>query len=272
MDSRPHAVEGDRSHAVAFSMSLVVTEAVVLHAFDYLESSRILRLITRDAGIQSVLARGARSSRKRFGTSLDVFAQGTAEYSTRPGRDLNTLTAFDATRSRPELVEHISRFTGACVLAEMALRFSSDEPHPGLFDAFIACLDMVGASAPDETVSRTLGAAWHIVGELGFAPALDVCANCHCALADDARTPFSHVAGGALCDRCSRLVPGARAIPAEARHVLAHWLAGSPAKLSSAAEGRAHQRLLREFLDQHLSEGKRLVAYGMWESELALRD
>lgn len=251
-------------------MSLVVTEAVVLHSFDYLESSRIMRLITRDAGIQSVLARGARSSRKRFGTSLDVFAQGTAEYSTRPGRDLNTLTAFDATRSRPELVADISRFTGACVLAEMALRFSSDEAHPGLFDAFIAGLDMIGASAPDDTVSRTLGAAWHIVGELGFAPALDVCANCHASLSDDARTPFSHVAGGALCDRCARLVPGSRRIPPEARAALAQWLSGSLTNLASPIEARAHQRLLREFLDQHLSEGKTLVAYGMWEGEQLL--
>lgn len=248
-------------------MTLVVTEAVVLHAFDYLESSRILRLITRDAGIQSVLARGARSSRKRFGTSLDVFVQGTAEYSSRPGRDLHTLTAFDATRSRPELVADISRFTGACVLAEMALRFSSDEPHPGLFDAFVAGLDMIGTVGADETVSRTLGAAWHIVGELGFTPALDVCANCHTELADDARTPFSHVAGGALCERCARLVPGTRRIPPEARAALALWLAGSAVLLASPAEARAHQRLLREFLDHHLSEGKRLVAYAMWERE-----
>lgn len=249
-------------------MSLVVTEAVVLHAFDYLESSRILRLITRDAGVQSVLARGARSSRKRFGTSLDVFAQGVAEYSTRPGRDLNTLTAFDATRSRPELVADMSRFTGACALAELALRFSSDEPHAGLFDAFVGGLEAIGVAEPDETVSRTLGAAWHIVGELGFAPALDACANCHAALADDIRTPFSHVAGGALCERCARLVAGARAIPPEARAALGQWLSGSGVQLDSAAEGRAHQRLLREFLDQHLSDGKALRAYAMWEQGL----
>lgn len=249
-------------------MTLVVTEAVVLHSFDYLESSRILRLMTRDAGIQSVLARGARSSRKRFGTSLDVFVQGTAEYSTRPGRDLSTLTAFDATRSRPELVADVSRFAGACVLAEMALRFSSDEPHPGLFDAFVSGLDSIGAADADETVSRTLGAAWHIVGELGFAPALDVCANCHAELPEDARTAFSHVAGGALCERCARLVPGTRQVPPEARAAMGEWLAGSPVQLSSAPEGRAHQRLLREFLDQHLSEGKRLTAYGMWEQDL----
>ena len=36
-------------------MSLVSTEAIVLHAFDYLESSRVLRLATRDAGVRSAI-------------------------------------------------------------------------------------------------------------------------------------------------------------------------------------------------------------------------
>lgn len=84
-------------------MSLLATDAIVLHAFSYLETSRILRLLTRDAGVQSVLARGARNSRKRFGSALDLFAEGTAELQLKPGRDLHTLTSFDVTKSRPGL-------------------------------------------------------------------------------------------------------------------------------------------------------------------------
>jgi len=82
-------------------MTLVVTEAIVLHAFDYLESSRILRLVTRDAGVRSVLARGAKRSRKRFGAALDLYAEGTAELQMKTGRDLDTLSGFDVVRARP---------------------------------------------------------------------------------------------------------------------------------------------------------------------------
>ncbi|MFN7531060.1 MAG: DNA repair protein RecO, partial [Gemmatimonas sp.] len=60
-------------------MSLLQTDAIVLHVADYLESSRILRLVTREAGVQSVVARGARSSRKRFGSAVDLFAEGQAQ-------------------------------------------------------------------------------------------------------------------------------------------------------------------------------------------------
>ncbi|HEX5831959.1 MAG TPA: recombination protein O N-terminal domain-containing protein, partial [Gemmatimonadaceae bacterium] len=60
-------------------MPLVATEAVVLHVLDYLESSRILRLATREAGVVSVLAKGARRARSRVGSAVDLFAGGVAQ-------------------------------------------------------------------------------------------------------------------------------------------------------------------------------------------------
>ena len=81
-------------------MSLVVTDAVVLHAFDYLESSRVLRLATREHGVQSVLAKGARRSQKRFGGAVDLFAEGQAQYYAKAGRDLHTLASMDITRAK----------------------------------------------------------------------------------------------------------------------------------------------------------------------------
>src|SRR3954464_1180937 len=98
-------------------MTVLVTQAILLHSFDYLESSRILRLVTRDGGVRSVLARGARRSSRRFGTALDLYAQGTAELHMKIGRDLDTLGAFDVTRARPELAHELTRFTGASTIA-----------------------------------------------------------------------------------------------------------------------------------------------------------
>jgi DNA repair protein RecO (recombination protein O) len=57
---------------------LVSTPAVVLHAFDYSETSRIVRLATREAGVQSALARGAKRSRSRYGSAFGLVAEGVA--------------------------------------------------------------------------------------------------------------------------------------------------------------------------------------------------
>src|SRR5258706_274952 len=119
-------------------MPLLTSEAIVLHAFDYLESSRIFRLATRRAGVHSVLAKGVRRSRRRFSSALDLFAQGTAQLSTKRGQDLDILNAFEVTRARVGLAEHLERFTGASVLAELALHFSAAHADAPLFDALAA--------------------------------------------------------------------------------------------------------------------------------------
>ena len=246
-------------------MSTVVTEAIVLHAFDYLETSRIIRMMTRDAGVQSVLARGARNSRRRFGSALDLFAQGTAELQIKPNRELHTLLSMEITRARPQYALDVGRFTAGSMIAELALRTSSDEPAPGLFDAVEMALDDIAQQPPSQSVSAGLGGAWNIIGTLGFTPALDLCANCHSGLDPSASVAFSHSAGGALCARCSRLAPGNRVLPSAARDVLRQWLEGENQAQLSDAESRAHQRLLREFYQEHIGSARELKAYTVWE-------
>src|ERR671915_2131824 len=107
-------------------MALVSTEAIVLHSFDYLESSRVLRLATRDAGVRSAIAKGARRSTRRFGGGLDLFSRGVAQLYTKPGRDLDTLASFDDQRTGISLASDLGRFTGASAIAELTLRFSRE--------------------------------------------------------------------------------------------------------------------------------------------------
>ncbi|MBI2796475.1 MAG: DNA repair protein RecO [Gemmatimonadetes bacterium] len=250
-------------------MPLVATDGIVLHAIDYMETSRIVRLATRDVGLQSVIAKGARRTRGRHGASLDLFAEGAAHLSLRPGRDLHTLTGFDVTRSRPELAADMGRFTAASAIAELVLRFAHDDEHAALYDTLLATLDAIAGAPPGRARVAALAGAWRLVAELGFAPALDRCALCHRPLDPAADAGFSHRDGGALCPACARQRTGVRALPAPARTALRHWVAeagdaSTPGDLDDAT-GRAHQRLLREFLHEHLADGRPLRAFDMWE-------
>jgi DNA repair protein RecO (recombination protein O) len=248
-------------------MALLATDAIVLHAFDYLESSRILRLVTRDGGVRSALAKGARRSSRRFGSAVDLFAQGNAQLYAKPGRDLDTLSAFDVVLSRPLLAADLGRFVGASAIAELTLRFGRDAADAGLFDAVAGALDALAAAPADAALIATLTAAWHIVAELGFAPALDVCAECHAPLEAEATVMFSHRAGGALCARCGRLAPTGRKLPREARDALRRFISGDAGAPLDDASTRAHQRLLREFLAEHLTDGRPLRALELWEEQ-----
>ncbi len=248
-------------------MSLVVTDAIVLHSFAYLESSRILRLVTRDVGVRSVLARGVRRSKKRFGSALDLFAQGEAELHVKPGRELDTLGDFDVTRARPRLAEELARFTGASAIAELILRFARDAADPGLFDTVAGALDEIALASSARVRGVTLGGAWRVLAELGVAPTIDNCAECHAAIDTSAVAVFSHPAGGVICDRCSHLMRSGRSLPPAARSALRDWLGGTSHSLSDTSDVRAHQRLLREFVREHLADERPLIAFDVWERD-----
>src|SRR5919199_3401182 len=141
-------------------MLLLSTEAIVLHAFDYLESSRVVRLVTRDAGVRSAIAKGARRSTRRFGGGLDLFARGVAQLYTKPGRDLDTLAGFDELRPNARLASDLGRFTGASAIAELTLRFGHEAAaDPALYDAVADAFDAIAAAGPADTRSAGVGAA-----------------------------------------------------------------------------------------------------------------
>jgi DNA repair protein RecO (recombination protein O) len=246
-------------------MPLVATDAVVLHAFDYSETSRILRLATRDAGVQSVLARGARRPRSRFGTALDLFAQGAAQMYVKEGRELQTLSAFDVTLARPALAGDLERFTAAAAVAELLLRFGTDDANERLFTTLVDALDAITAAPPERAREAGLVGGWRLVAELGFAPSLDACSACHAVLPATDDAVFTHEAGGVLCRSCARLYPPGRTLPPTARAAVSAWVAGAWADALDDAAGRAHQRLLREFLRHHLADGRALRAFEVWE-------
>jgi DNA repair protein RecO (recombination protein O) len=257
-------------------MPLLQTDALVLHAANYLESSRLLRLLTREAGVQSVVARGARSSKKRFGSAVDLFAEGQAQIQTKPGRDLHGLNAFDVTKARTALALDLNRFTAANALAEVVLRLVHDEATPGLYETVEQGLDQLAATPATHVDFHTVGILWRLLSEVGFRPVVDRCVECLDPIPDTDAARFHVSLGGTLCQRCARLAPGGRLLPAAARATIRAWLDPAPSDqtLSDPAESpeppepaavKAHQRLLREFLGAHVPDRRPLKAFDVWE-------
>ncbi|HST08191.1 MAG TPA: DNA repair protein RecO C-terminal domain-containing protein, partial [Gemmatimonadaceae bacterium] len=209
----------------------------------------------------------ARKSRGRYGTALDLFAEGSAQLYVKPNRELHNLAAFEISRTRSELAEDVGRFTAASTVAELALRFGGEEANEPLYDTVANAFDRIAVSAPENTIEDGLAACWRVVSVLGFTPELSSCALCHIPLRESDDATFSHASGGIVCPACSRLAPGGRRIPSVARKAIVGWLeSDEPARLSEP-EARSHQRLLREFLGAHLADDRPLRAFAVWEHE-----
>ncbi len=257
-------------------MVLLETNAIVLHAFDYLETSRIIRLATRDAGVQSVIARGARRSSRRFGSALDLFATGVASIHLKQGRDLQQLVEFDIVSPRRGIALDLDRFASASMLAELATRFVENPDQTEQFDALAAALDHLDGAEGVSARIAGIAAAWQLVSAQGFAPAIDECAGCQDPVDAGADLWFSHTAGGILCDRCHGSAGlgrgaaggarsgGGRRVPGAARRTLRDWLGGTTSVVLDPSAARAHTRLLHEFLVCHLTDAVQLRAFSSW--------
>lgn len=247
-----------------FCRMLISTPAIVLHAFPYGETSKIVRLATREHGVQSGMAKGANRVKSRFGASLQVLSEGTAQLYLKPHRDLHTLSGFDVTHQRSTLAADLRRYAAAMALAELVLRFAPAEPHPALFDVLAGGLDRLEEAAAGAVEILALAALWQTVAALGFAPSLDACARCGADVGE--RAAFSHPDGGYLCARCGAGMQTANlgAADAEALHAFVTGDRALPADVP-ANHLAAHRRLFARFVRRHVAEERELPALAFWE-------
>jgi DNA repair protein RecO (recombination protein O) len=245
-------------------MAPISTPAVILHAFRYGESSKIVRLLTRSHGLQSGIAKGAMRPKSRFGARLQVLSEGVAQLYLKPHRDLQTLAEFDVTVQRATLARGVKRYAAGTALAELVLRFAPSEPHPEIYDLVVAGLDHLAAVPDDRLDVAALKLLWTAVAALGFAPSVGECARCGAIVPVGAVT-FSVGDGGFLCRRCAAGRPS-RTLEPDDRAVLERLISGTeePESPLPPKHAAAHRRLLVEFIERHVAEGRELTGVGFW--------
>ena len=236
----------------------------MLHAFPYGETSKIVRLSTRDHGVQSVIAKGASRPRSRFGAGLQVLSEGVAHFYLKAHRDLHTLSAFDVTEQHAALAADLQRYASAVAVAELVLRFSPAEPNPDVYEMLRAALDHLVHADANRVPQVGLAALWRTVVILGFAPSVDVCVRCGGPLG--ARARFSVAEGGLLCPGCGAGVKAGE-LGQRDQQALAAFVAGATDAPDLPADHlAAHRRLLVRFVVRHVAEDRDLHALTFWET------
>jgi len=253
-------------------VALLSTPAVVLQTYRYSETSKIVRLATRDLGVQSAIAKGVLRPKSPFGAALETLSEGVAQLYHKETRELQTLAAFDVTELRRGLARDLACFAGAAALAEVMLKMAPAAPLAVAYDTFVRALDALAQAdspAADAVAVRWL---WLLVGVLGFAPALDACVRDGTPVAGNGAVAFSAADGGVLCTRCAPPLPTAggpgtftRLPPPAYRDLLALNDAGAALPVLDAAHTAAHRRLVARFVRHHLGEAGASKALDFWE-------
>ena len=233
--------------------SPTLTPAIVVGVVRYGETSRIVRLATRELGLQSAIAKGVARPRSRF-VGLQLLSEGTAHLLQGRG-ELATLTAFDPLDLHTPLASRLIAFRAASALAAVAGRAIPPAHHPEVHDALRHGIRLIEAAPEPAAEIAGLAALWRFVAALGHAPVLDRCVRDGRPVDAAGGAAFAIEEGGVLCATCAS-GGGATRLAHEDLQALAFLLAGdAPPPDLDARYARAHRRLLGRWLTRHVTDG-----------------
>jgi DNA repair protein RecO (recombination protein O) len=248
-------------------------QAIVLRTIAYGEADLVVHLLARGKGRVSAFARGARTSARRYGGSLEPFHLVEVLLAERAGQDLSLLREARVVEAHAGLRDDLSRIAHAGYAAELAHDLTRpSEPADALFALLLDFFARLAVGSATSARLRALELA--ALDAAGLSPELERCARCGIAI-PMAKAAFDPDAGGVVCPSCAQ--PSALLLTLAARAALRQLkqggLAAADAPLSADGSGRPADprgfedaaaqaaRPMAAFVRHHLGRGLRSAGF-----------
>ena len=179
---------------------IIKTEAVVLSKMDYRDSSNIALLFTEDLGKVSVIVKGARSDKSKYGRIVDPLNYLSIVIYKKESREIQLLSEADVVEHFPEIKNDLKKMGFAYGVLELVKNLLAEhEINKKLFRGVVKILQRLarGEEVPDITFGRFL---FFLLKEIGYEIQIGVCATCGRAV--DSENAFYHRDKGVMCGKC----------------------------------------------------------------------
>ena len=194
------------------------------------ESDRIVTFLTRSVGKVRAVAKGARRSKRRFGSNLEPLSRVRLSYFEREGSDLARIEAADLLESFYRLQEDPERAAVLACMAEVADAFAREQQED---EAYFRLLHAV-LRAVREGLGLDQAARYFEIWTLrlhGVLPSLSSCARCGRDLGARGGA-YDRREGGVLCRSCAPgRPPGGVLLPGESLSAAREILREAPSAL-----------------------------------------
>lgn len=176
---------------------------IVLQCIDWSESSQVVHILSREAGLIRALAKGSRRGLNPFSGPLDRWVLGDAVFSLTDPNRLSTLMELAETRRFEGLRRHLPAFYAASMVTELVLAMVPEaDRQPDVFDLVSETLSLLSEADPDACRALAFAFALRLLAILGYGADMTVCVGCGEAM--DAQRPMDYSAGmgGPVCPQC----------------------------------------------------------------------
>ncbi len=235
-------------------MSIEKTEAVVLRAVNYRDTSKIVTFYTKRYGKMSAIAKGVRNPRSKFGSLLQPLNYLQIVFYRRENRELQYISSSDFVRYFKSLTSDVDRLSIAMSLVEITNRVMHDEEeNEKVFDLLVDSLSALdGADASPRNTFVHFGINLSI--GLGFTPNFSNCLICRKPIDLEREQKVYYVIekGAPVCEKCSANLNEGFLLSSSALLVLRSFVRLSPAAVAKAKMEPTLQNELSNFVFVYL--------------------
>lgn len=183
----------------------------------------MLGLFTRERGLLSAAARGARKASSKLG-ALEPLHTLRVSLELSSQSDVAKLREARIERARLGLLEQADRLEAASRLLRLARSVLAPAvPEPAAFDRLEADLDQLDAAPPGQVAAVAARAGANLIGALGYGLDLSACVRCGTACPPASSALLDPSAGGLVCRACGG---GPVLLRAADRETLLRFMAG----------------------------------------------
>jgi DNA repair protein RecO (recombination protein O) len=252
-------------------MAIEKSEALVLRVIPFRDTSKILTVYTAEHGVVSLLAKGVRSARPRFGAALELFASIDVVYYQKDSRELQLLSQATLLDPHLGLCDDSERYAFGVAVLEFLLKVLAGQEPPGrLYPLSQRTLEVLEEGNRGALLAVFRAYELKAVSFLGHRPELYACVECQGSVEDGVGIGFSALLGGVLCPDCTAGVPGAMDLSGPTLGRLRRLLTATLADIAEAppepAETAAVGRVMEPFLQAHLERYEQLRALRLAQS------
>lgn len=177
------------------------TPAVILHSLDFAESDKLVTFFTRDFGKLRGIAKGAKRSRKRFGSGLEPLTCSAVCFFDKEKTALVRLDHCDIVHSYPHIHSDVLRLGYAGYIAELINVTAAERERSGeLFVLLSGFLELLNQPSFREEFVRVF--ELRLLALVGYQPELNSCVICRREAQDRHRHWFCQSRGGLICSNC----------------------------------------------------------------------
>lgn len=249
-------------------MALAKDTGFLLRKIPYSESSFILKAFTREHGLLTFMAKGAKQPKSRHRGLLDPVLHLQFLFPAFSRSEIRILGEVSLMRDFPSVRENILKQGLSRVFSEILLRYATSESDSAQFHDLLLAAQAGLETAPPEREalqSRFSGFLLDYCGISGFQPQFRNCARCG-SVVSGSNIPFLLDRGGPLCASCQRSEP----VNFFLRENVIRWLDAIQTDGEIPAVGRTDawraEEFLLGYLGRHTGGEKNLKSLGVWHS------